>query len=95
MSEPIDLARFMRIARKRKEKGRGALDDGERASYHECMRTLRPFVERLSEAMDHPGFKAYERLSPEDQMRYSEWKPEQLMAFLPLIQDDEREDGDA
>ena len=51
------------------------------------MHILRPFVERLSASMKHPGFEAYERLSPADQMRYGEWKPEELMAFLPLIEE--------
>ena len=96
MSEPVDLIRFSRIARKRKEHGRESLTDEERAYYHQCMRTMRPMLKKLSETVNDPrfqeGYAAWERMTPEEQEKYEDWTPVQLQAFLQLIEQAADED---
>ena len=31
------------------------------------------------------AYRAYEQLSPADQLRYGDWQAEELLVFLPLI----------
>jgi hypothetical protein len=97
VGEPVDVVRFLKIARKRKERGRESLTDEERAYYHRGMRAFRPFLEKFAEWANDPGTQgamdAYERMSPEDRERFGDWKPAELYAFLPLLED-EPEDED-
>ena len=80
-------AHVQAVAKARRD-GIDALDDEERARYDEIaeivgrsMASTTPEQRRAySEAMD-----AYDRMSSADQLRYEDWTPEQLLAFLPLL----------
>ena len=92
MSESIDLGTFLRIAEKREELGRQSLTEDERAYYHECMRTLRPIAKKLADMAKDPRFQeghaAWEQMTPEEKVKYGDWTPVQLQAFLPLLADE-------
>jgi hypothetical protein len=78
----IELRELMRIERKAKEHGRGALETWELMALTRFEERLSGLKLELSSPEAQEGFEMWEALSPEDQERYADWTPRQLYAFI-------------
>ena len=84
--------RHIRIVAKAARDGVEALTPEERELYDELAAAAQQMVANVTpekrEAMKN-GFEAYQAMSWADRLRYENWKPAELWAFLPLVEEQE------
>jgi hypothetical protein len=95
MRAEFDMGEIKRLSDKKQRFGEDALTDDELYTLG-CFKAFTAVMKRSmlgrtkQERADRlKGWELFQQLSPEDQERYSDWTPEQFLAFHPLLDEHE------